>query len=71
MNHKKIKHVCKTISGTQCGIWTVKIWRFYFFCSDRSGWHFKWLNRKPDKQMYGGFLGIGTAFGKENCTFGE
>jgi hypothetical protein len=71
MNHKKLKHICKYVSGTQCGIWSIKVGRLYFYCSDLSGWHFVFLQRKPDKKLYGGFFSIDTAFGEEECTCDE
>jgi len=71
MNRKKSKHTCKHITGTQSGMWSVKIGRLYFYCSDIMGWHFQWLHKYYDKKLYGGFISIHTAFGAEECNCGE
>jgi len=67
-NSKKLIHTCGIVAGTGCGIWSVKIYRLYFYCSDIGGWHFRWLQRKPKRRLYGGFIRIHTAFGVQNCT---
>ena len=66
-NTKKIKHVCNVVLGTQAGIWSFKFWRLYLYCSDRSGWHYRWLSSNYDRRLYGRFVSIHTAFGAKRC----
>ena len=68
-NTKKLSHVCGIVTGTQCGNWSIKLWRLYIYRADLTGWKWIFLRQDYDKSLYGKeFLRIHTAFGSRNCA---
>ena len=67
-NIKKLTHICGFISGTQCGNWSIILWRLYIYKADLTGWKWMFLRRDYNKSLYGKAIRIHTAFGSRNCT---